>query len=622
VKAWDPDPADSVYLYLNNSGTINNGPFAPTLPAPQATISFTPPSGSPVILKTDTIRGKEEWIPNSSHVRRNAYQVDFFVHDNMLRPPTEKFLTAYYSLQIRVRPPGLGTLVATPQRKSIQLAWGKSKCSEVHSYRIYRKEGESPVGGDTICCNNTPESLGFQLIGTSMINDPANGVIAWTDTTFIDTTVEYGKTYCYVIVGNINENPISEGILTCPSNQVCVYIANEAPLLTNVSVEETDAVAGKMFLAWTQPKEVDSSGVIAPRPLNYSLYRADGQAGTNFLPIVTRLNYGDTTYWDSLIDTKNKSFTYRVLLNEDEDGKISEANPASSIFLRIQPGEKQLNLDWSPVITPWTNTQYYIWKSDSTMSLFTLLDSTDGSSFSYLDTGLVNYQKYCYYIESKGNYSSPRFIDSLFNKSQRTCDAPRDLTPPCPPDNGGIQVQALCNELKVLFRWTMPDTACAPDLGYFLISKSEARGGPYIPFYQTPGIDSSYLYFNSGSIAGCYVLQAVDTSYNASAYSQEFCVDNCPELTVGNVFTPNGDGYNDFFTPVGLRAVSLEYFAVYDRWGNLLYSQTSDPIRLWDGSTQNGPAREGVYFYVLKGDYIKLDNPEKIHITGTITLLR
>ncbi len=622
VKAWDPDPADSVYLYLNNSGSINNGPFAPTLPAPQATISFTPPSGIPVMVKSDTIRGIVEWVPNCAHVRRNPYQVDFFVHDNEARGNTGKFLTAYYSLQIRVRPPGLGTLVATPQRKSIQLAWGKSKCSEVHSYRIYRKEGESPVGGDTICCNNTPENLGFQLIGTSVINDPANGVIAWTDTTFIDTTVEYGKTYCYVIVGNINENPISEGILTCPSNQVCVYIANEAPLLTNVSVEETDAVAGKMFLAWTQPKEVDSSGVIAPRPLNYSLYRADGQAGTNFLPIATRLNYGDTTYWDSLIDTKNKSFTYRVVLNEDEDGKISESNPASSLFLRIQPGEKQLNLDWSPVITPWTNTQYYIWKSDSTMSLFTLLDSTDGSSFSYLDTGLVNYQKYCYYIESKGNYSSPRFIDSLFNKSQRTCDAPRDLTPPCPPDNGSIQVQALCNELKVLFRWSMPDTACAPDLGYFLLSRGNSRGGPYTPFYQTPGIDSSYLYFNSGSIAGCYVLQAVDTSYNASAYSQEFCVDNCPELNMGNVFTPNGDGYNDFFTPVGLRAVSLDYFAVYDRWGNLLYSQTNDPVRLWDGSTQNGPAREGVYFYVLKGDYIKLDNPEKIHITGTITLLR
>jgi gliding motility-associated-like protein len=91
---------------------------------------------------------------------------------------------------------------------------------------------------------------------------------------------------------------------------------------------------------------------------------------------------------------------------------------------------------------------------------------------------------------------------------------------------------------------------------------------------------------------------------------------------MGNVFTPNGDGFNDFFTPVGLRAVSLDNFSVYDRWGNLLYTQSNDPVRLWDGSTNNGPARDGVYFYVLKGTYIRLDKPEKIHITGTITLLR
>lgn len=622
VTAWDPDPADSVYLYLNNSGTINNGPFAPTLPAPQATISFIPPSGIPVIVKSDTIRGIVEWIPNCAHVRRNPYQVDFFVHDNMVRPPNEKFLTAYYSLQIRVRPPGLGTLVATPQRKSIRLTWGKSPCSEVHSYRIYRKDSESPLNTDTVCCDNTPESLGFQLIGTSVINDPQNGVVAWTDTTFTDTTVEYGKTYCYVIVGNINENPISEGVLTCPTNQVCVYIANEAPLMTHVSIEETDATTGKVFVSWSQPIDVDSSGVIAPRPLNYSLFRAPGIGGTAFSPIASRIPYGDTTFFDSLLDTRTQGWTYRVELLEDDNGKISESVPASSLFLNIQPGEKQLSLDWSPALTPWSNDRYYIWKSDSTMTAFTLLDSTDGSTLNYLDTGLINYQKYCYYIESRGAYSSPRAIDSLFNKSQRVCEAPRDLTPPCLPDESSIQVQATCNELTVFFAWARPDSLCAPDLGYYLLSRGEKRGGPYTPFYQAKASDSSYTYRTTGSIAGCYVLQAGDTSNNLSPYSREFCVDNCPELNMGNVFTPNGDGYNDFFTPVGLRAVNIDYFSVYDRWGNLLYSQNSDPVKLWDGNTRNGPAREGVYFYVLKGVYIRLDQPEEIHITGTVTLLR
>lgn len=622
VKAWDPDPADSVYLYLNNSGTINNGPFAPTLPVPQATITFIPPSTIPVVVKSDTIRGIVEWIPNCAHVRRNPYQVDFFVHDNMNRPPNQKFLTAYYSLRVRVKPPALKNLIATPQRKSIRLTWNKSTCSEVHSYRIYRKEGESPLGGDSICCDSPPENLGFQLIGTSIINDPANGLIAWTDTSFVDTTVKYGKTYCYVVVGNINENPISEGMLTCPTNQVCVYIANEAPLITNVSVEETDVTNGKIFVAWTQPTDIDSSGIIAPRPLNYSLYRSEGIASNSFLPIATRLSYNDTTFLDSSLDTKGKAWTYQVKLNEDENGEISTSIPASSIFLNILPGEKQLQLNWAPIATPWTNTKYFIWKSDSLMSVFTLLDSVDGSTLNYLDTGLINYQKYCYYVESKGNYTSPRSIEGLMNKSQRTCDAPRDMTPPCLPDGSSIQVQSACTDLKVFFRWSLPDSSCASDLGYFLISKGGQRGGPYTPIHRTTGIDSVYDYVNSSSISGCYVLQAVDTSNNISEYSQEYCVDNCPELNMGNVFTPNGDGFNDFFTPVGLRAVSLDNFSVYDRWGNLLYTQSNDPVRLWDGSTNNGPARDGVYFYVLKGTYIRLDKPEKIHITGTITLLR
>lgn len=622
VKAWDRDPLDSVYLYLNNSGTINNGPFAPTIPAPQASINFIPSSGLPVKVLADTIRGIIEWVPNCAHVRRNAYQVDFFVHDNMTRPVNQKFLTAYHSLQIKVKPPKMGLLTATPQRKSILLNWEKSKCSEVHTYRIYRREGDSPYTPDTICCGDSPETSGFNLIGTSIVNDPANGLIAWTDTSYTDSTVEYGKTYCYIIVANINEAPISEGVLTCPTNQVCVYIADEAPLITHVSIEETDINTGRIFVEWTKPENIDSSGVIAPRPLHYDLLRAEGISGTNFIKIASRIPYNDTIYTDTLTDTRNKAWTYQVQINDDENSRINSSSPASSLYLKIQPEDQQLNLNWAPTDVPWTNNKYYIWRSDTLNGIYTLLDSITGTELNYTDTGLINYQQYCYYIESEGNYTSPRQIDSLYNKSQRTCERPRDLTPPCLPDEAGIQVQALCNELKVLFTWQMPDSTCASDLGYFILSRSLNRGGPYQAFYKTNGADSAAEYYNPVSIAGCYVIQAADTSNNLSEYSKEFCLDNCPDLDIGNVFTPNGDGINDYFTPIGLRAVRLDVFTVYDRWGNLLYSQNSDPVRLWDGNTKNGPASEGVYFYVLKGAYIRLDVPEEIHITGTITLLR
>jgi len=622
VKAWDPDPQDSIYLYLNNGGEGNNGPFAASVPAPQASIRFTPPSPIPVRRVSDTIIGEVEWIVTCDHTRRYFYQIDFFVHDNIDRPISQKFLTAYHSVKIRVRPPALSLLTATPERKSIKLTWNKSICSDVHTYRIYRKDSESLFTPDTVCCGDSPESSGFTLIGSSIVNDPPNGIIAWTDTTFRDTSVEYGKTYCYVVLANINESPVSQGVLSCPTNQVCVYIADEPPLITNVSVESTDPVEGEIFIRWTQPSNIDSSGVIAPRPLHYDIYRANGISGTGFTKIASRRDYADTTYLDQNLDTRSTAYTYKIYINDDEGTEINSSLPASSLFNTLQPQDKAMGIQWIPMDVPWVNNMYYIWKSESLDGTYVLLDSTDGSTFNYTDTGLINFNQYCYYIESKGEYTDPKVIPNLINLSQRVCDAPRDLTPPCLPDPESFAIQSFCNELKVYFSWGLPDSSCASDLDNFRISRSDARNGSYYLIHVTHGPELSFEYHNSLSIAGCYVLQAVDTSGNISEYSAEFCVDNCPTLELGNVFSPNGDGINDYFTPISLVAVRLESFTIYDRWGNLLFTQDSDPIRLWDGNTRNGPATEGVYFYVLKGEYIRLDTPEYIEKAGSLTLIR
>ena len=622
VKVWDPDPLDSIYLYLNNGGGGNNGPFAATLPTPQATIRFFPPAVIPVVRKSDTIFGEVEWIVNCNHTRRYFYQVDFFAHDNIMRPPNEKFLTAYHSVMIRVRPPALQNLVASPARKSIELKWNKSICSDVHTYRIYRREGEAAFTPDTVCCGDAPENFGFTMIGTSVINNPPAGIIAWTDTSFVDTTVEYGKTYCYVVVGNINESPISQGVVTCPTNQVCVYIADEAPRITNVSVEATDATAGEIWVRWTQPKNIDSSGVIAPRPLHYAIYRADGISGTNFTLIGSRIPYADTTFTDTAMDTENRGYTYQVGVMDDDAEEINISAPASSLYLRLQPADQSMGVTWTPVDVPWVNQKYYLYRADALNGAYVLLDSTDGLTLNYVDTGLINYQDYCYYISSLGGYGGDQPIDSLVNLSQRVCDAPRDLTPPCLPDDSSLQMQSSCDALKVYMSWALPADSCASDLDYFRISRGPTPEGPFQLLHITPDIATAYEYQDALSIAGCYAIQAVDTSGNISAYSRSFCFDNCPAVQLGNVFSPNGDGINDYFTPINMRAVRLESFTVYDRWGNLLFTQDQDPVRLWDGSTRNGPAAEGVYFYVLKGEYILLEAPEYIEMAGSLTLMR
>jgi gliding motility-associated-like protein len=74
-------------------------------------------------------------------------------------------------------------------------------------------------------------------------------------------------------------------------------------------------------------------------------------------------------------------------------------------------------------------------------------------------------------------------------------------------------------------------------------------------------------------------------------------------LLFPNVFTPNGDGLNDLFKPLGLELASLDFIpqynlAVYDRRGALIHrSSVNRPF--WDGKFENSDMPEGVYFYIF-----------------------
>ncbi len=71
--------------------------------------------------------------------------------------------------------------------------------------------------------------------------------------------------------------------------------------------------------------------------------------------------------------------------------------------------------------------------------------------------------------------------------------------------------------------------------------------------------------------------------------------------TLPNVFTPNGDGYNDCFPLVNESKLSSVSFTIYNRWGNEVYS-TTNPNACWLGTdNHNNPVPVGAYYYVLTG---------------------
>jgi len=68
---------------------------------------------------------------------------------------------------------------------------------------------------------------------------------------------------------------------------------------------------------------------------------------------------------------------------------------------------------------------------------------------------------------------------------------------------------------------------------------------------------------------------------------------------LSNVFTPNSDGINDLFHPIGNKYNRPCYhFEAYSRWGKKVFS--SSPERnSWDGKINGKDATPGVYFFIL-----------------------
>ena len=112
------------------------------------------------------------------------------------------------------------------------------------------------------------------------------------------------------------------------------------------------------------------------------------------------------------------------------------------------------------------------------------------------------------------------------------------------------------------------------------------------------------------------VCKDVITKYHAVI--MDFC-----EYYAPSAFTPNGDGHNDRFMPIGYNVSKLAYLKIYDRWGKVAYLEESilvNGINGWDGNINGQPAPEGVY--VFETQLIYIDNSPSEIKRGTVSLIR
>ena len=504
-------------------------------------------------------------------------------------------------------------------------------------FSIWRREGSNQFPLDT--CAPGLDGKGYERLAFNLMELNADNRY-----TYLDGNVERGRTYCYRILGEFaqispNGNYLYNRVQSLPSNEICVQLSRDVPLITNVTVEETDTNNGEIEVRWSKPKGEDLDTIMNPGPYRYRLLRSVGIGVADLQPVAgadftvdSFAEANDTVFLDMGLNTVENAYSYQVefyVSNENEP--LGSTRVASSVFLTAAPTDEQNDLSWEEMV-PWDNLQYVIYELDEVANEFVVIDTTIESSF--MHTGLINGTEYCYLIESIGSYGVEDIVNPIVNLSQEVCVVPRDNVAPCAPE---LTISNICDdaedftpeeEFENNLTWTDPRDICpdlADDLARYRVYYAPTEGAD-LELLET--IDSpdqlSYTDQPELGIAGCYAVTAVDSSGNESVFSNIICVDNCPAYELPNAFTPNGDGQNELFVPYPYRFIDQVEFQVFNRWGALVF-ETSDPNLNWDGRDSSGnELAEGVYFYACRVFERRVDgitqNPEILK--GYIELIR
>ena len=131
-------------------------------------------------------------------------------------------------------------------------------------------------------------------------------------------------------------------------------------------------------------------------------------------------------------------------------------------------------------------------------------------------------------------------------------------------------------------------------------------------------------YLNDSTSSSPFVQPEETTTYTVTTVNELGCK-NTDQLTVivtgslyvPNSFTPNGDGYNDFFFALGKDIKTIELL-VFNRWGELIWSTDKLDGR-WDGTYQGVASPIDTYVWKVQATELSGKHREDI---GHVNLLR
>lgn len=300
--------------------------------------------------------------------------------------------------------------------------------------------------------------------------------------------------------------------------------------------------------------------------------------------------------------------------------------------------------------------------------------------------GLIPTEEAWYYLSVIDTCSTPMKMDSIFVHfyTQPNASFTSDTTSGCFP--AGIQfINQTDPNLNAGSNWSFGDGDFSTDIspyhvyenpGYYTVALNvvspdgcyedtvltnyiQSNGYPVASFEYSPGhptmlnSEVSFINLSSNNTENYWEFFEGDPSIGTSleenpvfyfpdnspgiypVYLQVSNIFNCIHDTVvyievfedfliylPNSFTPDGDGYNDYFGPVGTDLNPNDYsMKIYDRWGKMVF-ETKDLNQKWNGADASSDyfVQSGVYVYRIV--VRSATTYEKKEITGNITVIR
>jgi gliding motility-associated-like protein len=166
---------------------------------------------------------------------------------------------------------------------------------------------------------------------------------------------------------------------------------------------------------------------------------------------------------------------------------------------------------------------------------------------------------------------------------------------------------------------------------YVTASFSDFSSGNIVDWFWNYGTDTiiesgsegTHSFFNTGNYPVMHII--IDINGCVDTVIKTITVRDYYTIYIPNCFTPDNDGLNDYFFPLGITWDVQEFeMDIFDRWGNIVYQSFDSGSAGWNGTFKNKGSKDeavvGVYIYLIR---VKEAYSSDVHeYRGSVTLMR